>query len=62
MAAEGKTQQQIAEALDVDQKTVSNVLQRIRKNNTTVETPKPLPELPDLFEATEEEPETPAAM
>jgi transcriptional regulator with XRE-family HTH domain len=42
----GKTQQEIADELEVDQKTVANVLARLRKNSTEKEIPK-LPELPE---------------
>jgi ParB-like chromosome segregation protein Spo0J len=65
MSAEGKTQQQIAKALDVSQRTVSNVLEALSKNRGNAKTAKPLPATPDLFaeeaeEATgEDEPEPP---
>jgi hypothetical protein len=52
MAADGKKQKQIAKALDVPQKTVSNVLKQLSQNDGTVKMAKPLPEIPDLFKAT----------
>jgi hypothetical protein len=55
MAAERKTQQQIAKALEIPQKTVANVLARISQNGGTAKTAKP-PQLPHLFEP-EPEPE-----
>src|SRR6516225_1603513 len=46
---------QIAKALDVDQATVSRVIDKVMQNRTTAETHKPLPELPDLFAGTEDD-------
>jgi DNA-binding transcriptional regulator LsrR (DeoR family) len=51
MATEGKTQQQIAEALDIPRETVSNVLERFGQNGGTAKKTKPPPEIPDLFAA-----------
>jgi hypothetical protein len=50
MAAEGKTQGQIATALDIDHKTVSKVVKELGKNDSAIKAPQP-PAIPDLFAA-----------
>jgi Homeodomain-like domain len=50
VATEGKTQQQIAKALDIPQQTVADVLKRNTQNGGTAKTGT-LPEIPDLFAA-----------
>lgn len=46
--AEGQTQQQIADQLEVKQRTVSDVISRLSKNGATAKTTKPAPEPPSL--------------
>ena len=48
MVAEGKTQRQIAKALDVDQATVSRVTERLMQNAGNRKTHKEPPEIPAL--------------
>jgi len=51
MAVEGKTQEQIAKALDIAHQTVSKVLDALTKNGSAAKIGKPPPEIPDLFAA-----------
>jgi transposase len=55
MAADGKTQEEIAEALEIPRRTVSDVLSRFGENGGAAKTARPLPEMPDLFSAEEDD-------